>query len=135
MPKPPTGSRRRNNPDFSPVTAFLPNALGKRLRVFIAHQESTISEVVEEALSEYLDKRMAQAVMLTPQPETLADLVKINHFDLMNSGKINPDRLKELAFGQKPNTAELAIIANVLDVAEEFVVELRDRSFPQNSKK
>jgi hypothetical protein len=52
----------------------------------------------------------------------------------MNSGKINPDRLKELAFGQKPTTAELAIIANILAVAEEFVVELRDRSFPKKNK-
>jgi len=134
MPKPPTGSRRRNNPDFTPLTAFLPNALGKRLRVFIAHQETTISEVVEAAVTEYLNKRMVQAAIPAPQPETLADLVKTNHFALMNSGKINPDRLKELAFGQKPTTAELAIIANVLDVAQEFVVELRDRSFSRKAK-
>jgi hypothetical protein len=52
----------------------------------------------------------------------------------MNSGKLKADRLKELAFRQTPTTAELAIIANVLDVAEEFVVELRDRTFPKNSK-
>jgi hypothetical protein len=116
------------------VTAFLPNTLGKRLRVFIAHQGSTISEVVEAALNEYLDKRMVQAAIPVPQLETLADLVKINHFELMNLGKINPDRLNELAFGQKPTTAELAIIANVLGVAEEFVVALRDRSFPKSSK-
>jgi hypothetical protein len=90
--------------------------------------------VVEAALNEYLDKRMVQAAIPTPQPETLADLVKTNHFELMNSGKINPDRLKELALGQKPNTAELAIIANVFDVAKEFVLELRDRSFPKKNK-
>ncbi len=135
MPKPPTGSRRRNNPEFSPVTAFLPSALGKLLRVFVAHQETTLSEVVEAALTEYLNKRMVQAAIPTPQPETLADLVKTHHFALTNSGKLDPDRLKDLAFGQEPTTAELAIIANVLDVAEEFVVELRDRNSLSQAKK
>lgn len=134
MPRPPKESSRRNNPDYSPVTAQIPKPLGKKLRLFVAQEEITISEVVEVALTEYLDKRMVQAAIPLPQPETFADMIKINHFDLMNSGKINPDRLKELAFGQKPTTAELAIIANVLAVAEEFVVELRDRSFPKKNK-
>jgi hypothetical protein len=50
----------------------------------------------------------------------------------MNSGKIDHNRLKELAFDQEPNTAELVILANVLDIPEELVVDLRDRSFPKN---
>jgi plasmid maintenance system antidote protein VapI len=73
--------------------------------------------------------------MTASTPETLADLVKTNYFALTNSGKLDPDRLKDLAFGQEPTTAELAIIANVLDVAEEFVVELRDRNSLSQSKK
>jgi len=52
----------------------------------------------------------------------------------MNSDKINPEWLKELASGQKPNTAELVILANILDIPEELVVDLRDRSFPRKSK-
>lgn len=70
----------------------------------------------------------------TPAPETLSDLVKSNYFELIHSGKLKPDRVKALAFGENPTTAELAIISYVLEVAEEFVVELRDRSFPQNAK-
>jgi hypothetical protein len=135
MPRPPKESSRRNNPDYSPVTAQIPKPLGKKLRLFVAQEEITISEVVEAALTEYLGKRMVQTAIPPPQPETLADLVKTNYFALTNSGKLDPDRLKDLAFGQEPTTAELAIIANVLDVAEEFVVELRDRNSLSQSKK
>jgi hypothetical protein len=70
----------------------------------------------------------------TPMPETFSDLVKENYFELTQSGKLKPDRVKALAFGEKPTTAELAIIAHVLDVVEEFIVDLRDHSFPKNSK-
>lgn len=134
MARPPKEGSRKNNPDYSPVTAQIPKPLGKKLRLFVAQEETTISEVVEAALEEYIDKRMVQIPSPTPLPETLSGLVKANYFELINSGKLNPDRLNELAFGQKPTTAELAIIANVLDVAEEFVVELRDRASPKTSK-
>jgi hypothetical protein len=77
---------------------------------------------------------MVQVPKPTRPPESFTELVRANYFELMNSGKLKADRLKELAFRQTPTTAELAIIANVLDVAEEFVVELRDRTFPKNSK-
>jgi hypothetical protein len=134
MPRPPKENSRRNNPDYSPVTAQIPKPLGKKLRLFVTQEETTISEVVEAAITEYLDKRIVESAIPIPQVESFADLVKVNLFTLMSSEKVSPDRLKDLALGQKPNTAELAIIANVLDVAEEYVVELRDRSFPKNSK-
>jgi hypothetical protein len=134
MPRPPKENSRRNNPDYSPVTAQIPKPLGKKLRLFVTQEETTISEVVEAALAEYLDKRMVQAPKPTPVPETFSALVKANYFELMSSDKLKSDRVKALAFGEKPTTAELAIIANVLDVAEEYVVALRDRSFPKKSK-
>lgn len=134
MARPPKEGSRKNNPDYSPVTAQIPRPLGKKLRLFVAQVETTISEVVEAALEEYIDRRMVQVPKPTPVPQTLSDLVKANYFELMNSGKLKPDRVKALAFGEKPTTAELAIIANVLNVVEEFVVELRDHSFPKNAK-
>jgi hypothetical protein len=70
----------------------------------------------------------------TPMPETFSDLVKENYFELTYSGKVKPDRVRALALGEMPTTAELAIIAHVLDVMEEFIVELRDRSFPKKPK-
>ena len=134
MARPPKEGSRKNNPDFSPVTAQIPKPLGKKLRLLVAQEESTISEVVEAALEEYIAKRLVQTPKPTPLPETFSDLVKANYFELMHSGKLKPDRVKDFAFGEKPTTAELAIIANVLDVAEEYVVALRERSFPKNSK-
>ena len=134
MARPPKEGARKNNPNYSPVTAQIPKPLGKKLRLFVAQEETTISEVVEAALEEYIDKRMVQSVIPIPQVESFTDLVKVNLFALMSSDKVSPDRLKDLALGQKPVTAELALIANVLDVAEEYVVELRDRSFPKKNK-
>jgi hypothetical protein len=134
MARPPKEGSRKNNQNYSPVTAQIPKSLGKKLRLFVAQEETTISEVVEAALDEYIGKRMVQVLKPTPAPETLSDLVKSNYFELIHSDKLKPDRIQELAFGQKPTAAELAIIAYVLDVAEEFVVQLRDRSFPKNAK-
>ncbi len=134
MARPPKEGSRKNNPEFSPVTAQIPKPLGKKLRLLVAQEESTISEVVEAALEEYIAKRLVQTPKPTPLPETFSDLVKANYFELMNSGKLKPARVKSLAFGEKPTTAELAIIAHVLDVLEEFIVELRDRSFPKKTK-
>lgn len=134
MARPPKENSRKNNPNFSPVTAQIPKLLGRRLRLFVAQAETTISEVVEEALEEYLDKRGVK-LPEESKTESFSELIRSHYFDLMNAGKINPSRLKELAFGHKPTTAELVIIANNLDIPEELVVELRDRTFPKNQTK
>jgi hypothetical protein len=47
---------RRENPEYSRVTGLLNRELAKRLRVFVATTETTISEVVEKALQKYLDE-------------------------------------------------------------------------------
>jgi hypothetical protein len=47
---------RRENPDYSRVTGLINRELAKRLRVYVAESESTISEVVEKALKKYLDE-------------------------------------------------------------------------------
>ena len=50
---------RRNNPDYSQVTGLISKELAKQLRVYCANQETTISDVVEKAIREYLEKRGA----------------------------------------------------------------------------
>lgn len=102
--------------------------------MFVVQEETTISEVVEEALEEYLNKRGVNLPEKS-KTESFNELIRNHYFDLMNAGKIDPSRLKELALGQKPTTAELSIIANNLDIAEELVVDLRDRSFSKNQTK
>lgn len=47
---------RRENPDYSRVTGLVKKDLARRLRIFVASTETTISEVVEEALQKYLDE-------------------------------------------------------------------------------
>jgi hypothetical protein len=47
---------RRENPDYSRVTGLVKKDLARRLRVFVASTETTISEVVEKALQKYLDE-------------------------------------------------------------------------------
>jgi hypothetical protein len=94
---------------------------------------------MEEALEPWVEKEekrlLPKEKSKADEPQTIAELIKNNYFDLMNSGKIDLTRLKELAFNGKPTTAELVILANVLDIPEELVVDLRDRSFPKNQSR
>ena len=48
---------------------------------------------------------------------------------------IKPERLELLANGEKPNASDLTKLAHNLDLTEEYVIELRDRSFPGISKR
>lgn len=47
---------RRENPEYSRVTGLVNRELAKRLKVFVANNETTISEVVEKALEKYIDE-------------------------------------------------------------------------------
>lgn len=50
---------RRENPEYSRVTGLVNRELAKKLRVFVAQNETTISEVVEKALKQYFDSHEA----------------------------------------------------------------------------
>ncbi|MGI2908958.1 hypothetical protein [Tolypothrix sp. VBCCA 56010] len=52
---------RRENPEYSRVTGLVNRELAKRLRVFVATTETTISEVVEKAVQKYIDEFEAEA--------------------------------------------------------------------------
>lgn len=60
----------------------------------------------------------------TKRPESFTELVRQNYFALMNNGKINQMRLKDLSFGQKPNAKELKLIAEVLEVDQKDLEKL-----------
>lgn len=47
---------RRENPDYSRITGLVNRELAKRVKVFVANNETTISEVVEKALEKYLNE-------------------------------------------------------------------------------
>jgi hypothetical protein len=48
---------RRSDPNYTQVTSHVPKELAKRLKFYCTEYETTITEAVEEALREYLDKK------------------------------------------------------------------------------
>jgi hypothetical protein len=129
---------RRKDPNYEQVTGHVQRDLARRFKVFCTNQRITIAEALDQAIAAFLqqaDEEVINQPQAQKQPETFAELVKNSYFELINAGKVNPDRLKELALGEKPNVEELAIIAHALDIPEELVVELRDRSFPKNKSR
>ncbi|GEM_PF-2743583 len=128
MPRQPRQDSRRNNPDFSPVTALIAKELGKRLRLFVMHQETTISEVVEKAIEDYLNKHQLQQTV--EQPKTIAEFIQQNYWRLQQAKIKNIDAL---ARGQKPEQADLVRICSVLNQDFEALQSLAEHSFPENS--
>jgi len=110
MPRPPKEGSRRNNPDYSPVTAQIPKGLGKRLRLFVTQKETTISEVVEKALAEYLDRNQVQVSVL--QPNSIGEVVRQNFWTLREHNIKNIDAI---AKGAAPTKADIAEISSILD--------------------
>ena len=130
MPRPPKESSRRNNPDYSPVTAQIPKALGKRLRLFVTQEETTISEVVEAALDEYLDKKQPQE-FLPQQPKTIAEVVQQNFWKLRQHNIKNID---VIASGQAPTKADIVRISSILDLDQGELLKLAKREFGELPK-
>lgn len=128
MSRPSKQSSRRNNPDFSPVTAQLAKDLGKRLRLFVMQQETTISQVVEKALEEYLDKYQPQEA--TSLPRTIAEFVQFSYWRLKEANIKNIDAI---ALGQKPTRADLVRICSALNQDFEKLQALTESSFPESS--
>lgn len=124
MSRPPKESSRRNNPDYSPVTAQIPNALGKRLRVFVTQEETTISEVVEQALEEYLNKRQVQ--LPAQPPQTIAEVVQQNFWILRQHNIKNIDAIAE---GKLPTKADVEQISSILNFAPGELLKLAQREY------
>jgi hypothetical protein len=52
-----TLTARRNNPDYSQVTGLIPKELAHRFRVYCVENEILLTEALEIAIQEFLDKR------------------------------------------------------------------------------
>ena len=48
---------RRKDPNYAQVTSHIPKELAKRLKIYCTEEETTITEAVETAIEEFLDKR------------------------------------------------------------------------------
>jgi hypothetical protein len=130
---------KANDPDYFQLRGHISKNLALRFKAICSMRQIDFGKGMEEALEPWVEKEekrlLPKEKSKADEPQTIAELIKNNYFDLMNSGKIDLTRLKELAFNGKPTTAELVILANVLDIPEELVVDLRDRSFPKNQSR
>ncbi len=129
MPRPPKEGSRRNNPDYSPVTAQIPKGLGKRLRLFVTQKETTISEVVEKALAEYLDRNQVQVSVL--QPNSIGEVVRQNFWTLREHNIKNIDAI---AKGAAPTKADIMRISSILDIEQGELLRLAMSEFGELPK-
>lgn len=54
----PTGKAKSKSSDHTKLTVYITKALHKRLKIGAAELEMELSDIAEEAISEYLDKRL-----------------------------------------------------------------------------
>lgn len=52
---------RRKDPNYAQVTSHIPKDLAKRLKFYCTEYETTITDVVEIAIREFLDNRQNQS--------------------------------------------------------------------------
>lgn len=100
---------------------YLPEDLRTRFKAKCVVSGTTMNETavkVIEAWTNTGDLPVSNSKAAQPESTTLKELIRQKYFDLMNSGKLGHQRLKELSFGQKPNPKEREIIAEVLSLSE-----------------
>lgn len=126
----------------------------KYLEMWATEEGRSTSNVIERIISEAiaakysvevtqvmskLYQRLPKDNMLTTvtskKPQTIAELVDENYEKLLSMNCIKPERLELLADGGKPNASDLTKLAHNLDLTEEYVIELRDISFPDTRKR
>lgn len=110
-----------------PLRLLVSEEFKSRLKAQAGRMGVTMGEVIESIASEPLKKLELEAIQRAAegnaQPSNLKDLVRQRYFDLMNSGKLGHQRLKELSFGQKPTSKERQVIAQVLGLEESDLPE------------
>lgn len=95
------------------IRIFMPSELREDFKTVCALEKSTMNKVVVELIEGYREQNKA-LLKDSKLPNSLKELIRQCYFDLMNSGKLSPQRLKELSFGQKASPKERQIIGQVL---------------------
>ena len=114
----------------------MPKEISRRFKQLLAIEGLKISDGVTEAIKFYLKEHEPKlSAALNPLPDTIAELVQQNFYQLLTDGKITTDKLKAIASGSKPNASDLSKIAQTLDIPEEQLVAMRDRDFPTQKQK
>lgn len=98
------------------IRIFMPSELRDDFKTVCTLQKATMNKVVVELVENYVEQNRALLPEDKKIPGSLKELVRQNYFDLMNSGKLGHQRLKELSFGQAPTAKERQVIKQVLEV-------------------
>ncbi|MCT7953379.1 hypothetical protein NG798_26625 [Ancylothrix sp. C2] len=67
-------------------------------------------------------------------PQTIAELVTLNFYRLITNTRIPQNRLVAYREGAKPTEIDLVRMAYALNMDEDTLIELAERSFPQDEK-
>lgn len=95
----------------------VPEQFRTRLKTQAVRMRVTMGEMIQKFMEEPLEQLELESIQTTGnEPETFKDLVRQKYFELMSSGKIGHQRLKELSFGQKPTAKERQLISQTLEV-------------------
>lgn len=123
------------------VAVYLNEEMQKALEQWAAEENRSVSNlaatILINAIKEHqVETKPPSLVKTTSNGQTseqknIASLVKENFYQLLEDGKIRPEHLKAIAAGEKPSPADLSQIAHTLDMREEDLLEMRDRTFPQ----
>ncbi len=137
---------KRGNPDYSPISGYVPKQTAHLFRVICTALDVSQSEILEQIVTNWVQANtgaipglIATAAVGQPNPvkvqvNTIAELVNNNYQLLRDNGSIKVDRLQALRGGTPPTAADLTKLAQNLDIPEELVIELRDKSFPKRKK-
>lgn len=95
----------------------VPEQFRTRLKTQAVRMGVTMGEMIQKFMEEPLEQlESINTTQQAKQPENFKDLIRQKYFELMNSGKIGHQRLKELSFGQKPTTKERQLISQILEL-------------------
>jgi hypothetical protein len=127
------------------VAVYLNEQMQKALEQWAAEENRSVSNlaatILMNAIKEHqVETKPPSLVKTTSNEETseqknIASLVKENFYQLLEDGKIRPEILKAIAAGEKPSHADLLQIAHTLNMREEDLLEMRDRSFPNQPER
>lgn len=127
------------------IRLYLPVEAKEDFKLYCSLKGTTMTNVLKEHIEKLLaseefrlllEKRLNEQRRVTPSvPKTIASVVKENFYQLLEDGKIRPEKLQEIAAGGKPSNPDLVRIAQILDIREEELLAMRDREFPNQSKR
>lgn len=122
-------SSRRADPNFLQVSGYIPTELAFQFNVWCASSQVTKAKGLEQAIKLLIQQSPRPKIEIKKAPETLAELVKQNHYELVSDGKLTAIQLSDIIDNRRPSDAELLKIAAILDWDEDELREMRARQF------